>query len=89
MNPRYEDVGRTGVRTQSEWVKRGWRLRSELEPGQSLMRPEAEAERLEAELGELKAAVRAMEALPDSSDFGYHLVALYALVSTPTKDGGS
>ncbi len=57
MNYRYEDVGRTGRRPQPDWVTRGWRRRYELEPGQKLMRPEAEIERLSAELGALKAAV--------------------------------
>lgn len=95
MNYRYEEVvGRTSKRAQPEWVKRGWRRRSELEPGQSLMRPELEIERLNAELGALKAAVlyasvhvRPMDWCGDDAE--RVLNELYALVPGAPVGGGS
>lgn len=95
MNPRYQDIsGRTSPRPQPEWVTRGWRLRSELEPGQRLMKVEAEVERLSAELGALKAAVQDLrdnanidpthDIWPDQP-----LTKLYALVPGAPVGGGS
>lgn len=99
MNYRYEDVGgRDSGRTQPEWVKRGWRRRSELEPGQRLMRVELEIERLNTELGALKAAVlyASCHVRPDAGALYEEraevaLSELYALVpgAAESKDGGS
>ena len=38
----------------SEWTKRGWRRRSDLEPGQRLMKAELAIEALETERDELR-----------------------------------
>ncbi len=84
MNPRYRDTASISRRPQPEWVKRGWRRRSELEPGQRLMKVEAEVERLSAELGALKTAVQAVRDWSVGCDqFGEpdeKLAVLYALV---------
>ncbi len=47
LNPHRFDVSPRGV---PEWMKRGWRGRSDLEPGQTLTRAEAHIEKLEGRL---------------------------------------